>query len=141
MTSPERSAPYGYPEWAYTPKLRELYDNLLGEGAISLLDQIGEAYILAVYNNPKYYFTRLKYQLPEGVYPKSKDPSARWENNKYINKNKSSFFEYIDNVHFNKDGEIHWDPNNPQKGMFYNDKHVLYDYRRSQTPKPKKFFR
>ena len=120
MTSPNRSAPYGYPEWAYTPKLRELYDNLLGEGAISLLDQIGEAYILAVYNNPKYYFTRLKYQLPEGVKAKNR---SYWNKNNYIRNEVDGKEGYIDNIHFKPEGEIHWDPNNPES--IFEDKNHL----------------
>ena len=133
-TSPERSAPYGYPEWAYTPKLRELYDNLFSTGDIDLLDQIGEAYITALYENPDDFGDGLKYQLPKGVFPK--DSNMGWSKNKYIVKNKS-ILGYIDNLHFLVYGEIHWDPNNAQEGDFYNPDHVKNDWRRKETPKPK----
>ena len=139
-TSPKRESRPGYPEWAYTPKLENLYNNLIDTGAYEIAEQIGDAYITAIYNNPMPYFTRLNYQLPNGVGPKSDKPSARWKNNKYIMKNKSRGFWYIDNVHFLDNGKIHWDPNNPQEGFLYNSEHVIYDYGRVQTPEPKFIF-
>ena len=130
---------------------------LLGE--FDILDQIGDAYIRAIYcygnpasidnvftdgdngdannaSDPVGYGKR--YQLPRGVKPNA--GSKRWGYIQYIRDNLEGYpKEYIDNLHFEKGetGKIHWDPNNPQEGDFYNPDHVKNDWRRKETPKPK----
>ena len=122
---------------------------LLGE--FDILDQIGDAYIRAIYcygnpasidnvftdgnngdannaSDPVGYGKR--YQLPRGVDPKNR--SHTWKSISYIRENK--LFGYIDHVHFlDKRGVIHWDPNNPIK---YTIDHNMYDFMRLHTPFP-----
>ncbi|MBP9023044.1 MAG: hypothetical protein KBH06_07575 [Spirochaetes bacterium] len=143
-TSPKRESRHGFPEWAYTRKLEKLYNYLIDAGGYEILDQIGEAYIKAIYDNPKKYGDGKIYQLPErSLLKNADDKKNQWRNYIYIllRLNFSAKFwrgGYIDNIHFIfKNNEIHWDPNNPAiiKGEF--DAHCKYDYHRVQTPRPK----
>jgi len=142
-TSPQRTSQEGYPEWAYTPNLENLYNYLMDASAYDIVEQIGEAYIKAIYDNPKDYGDGRIYQLPEKSLPKSSQKISNWKNHHYILsqiEQPLKFWQggYIDNVHFIiEDGQIHWDPNNPifNKGEF--GAHCDFDYGRKQTPRPR----
>jgi len=152
-SSDTREAGIGYPEWAYTPKLEKLYNNLIASKDYDLLDQIGDAYIAAIYGVGKedevdvLYSDREKYghdkiyQLPRGIKPK--ENKKVWSDSEYVKKNRDSAItggadEYIDNVHFEKeDNKIHWDPNNPMGTDEERKRHLNYDYLRKQTTAPK----
>ncbi len=157
-SSDTREAGTGYPEWAYTPKLEKLFNKLIESNDYDLLDQIGDAYIAAVYgvgeiqnnrtdglySDKKRYGHDRIYQLPRGIAPKN--GKKVWANNEYIKNSmeRPAFLqpkEYIDNIHFDADDDkmmIHWDPNNPMGTHEEKQMHFNYDYLRKQTTAPKK---
>jgi len=139
QSSPVRQSRDGFPEWAYTDDLENLYISLITTNDVELLNQIGNAYIASVYgvktNNSLYKITKKGkiQQLPRHANP---IPNKEWNDNRYITTNSfKSFFggRYIDNVHFLDDtiGRIHWDPNNPMGSLKEKFEHLDHDYFRN----------
>ena len=148
-SSPKRTSEDGYPEWAYDLRLKGLFDSLYNDRknqiSADILEQLGEAYIKSVYDNPKDYGDGLKYQLPEGIYPKIN--AYQWLDSKIITRFIGIEAGYIQNFHFKAKGEIHWDPNLPlnTSSLPYfilsispaeNLSHGFCDFYRRQTPLP-----
>ena len=134
--SPDRHASKDYPEWAYNERLQNVYKELIKTGDYDLLDQIGEAYIAAVYSvnskgEPIFDCGDNKlYQRPRGIYIKN---GKSHMTNKYL-KNNKSFWGYIENIDLSdKNGWIHWDPNNAQNDNEWND-HMKFDYGNRHMP-------